>query len=61
MESAQRAKLENERVRLRQGRATTYQVLLFEQDYSQAQVSRVMTATELLSLKTQLKLYHGEN
>lgn len=60
MENAQKAKLENERIRLRQGRATTYQVLLFEQDYSQAQVSRVMTATELLSLKTQLKLYHGE-
>lgn len=60
LENAQKIKLENERVRLRQGRATTYQVLLFEQDFSQAQASRVLVATELLALKAQLKLYHGE-
>lgn len=60
LEDAQKIKLENERIRLRQGRATTYQVLLFEQDYSQAQAGRVLAATELIALKAQLKLYHGE-
>lgn len=60
LENAQKVKLENERVRLRQGRATTYQVLLFEQDYSQSQAGRVLAATELMALKAQLKLYHGE-
>lgn len=53
-------KLDNERIRLRQGRATTYQVLLFEQDFSQAQAGRVLAATELIALKAQLNLYHGE-
>lgn len=60
MESAQKAKLENERSRLRQGRTTTYQVLLFEQDYTQAQASRVQAATQIIALESQLKLYQGE-
>lgn len=57
MEAAQKAKLENERTRLRQGRTTTYQILLFEQDYSQAQASRVRSATQILNLQSQIKLY----
>lgn len=60
LENAQKIKLDNERLRLRQGRATTYQVLLFEQDFSQAQAGRVLAATELIALKAQLNLYHGE-
>ncbi len=60
MESAQKSKLENERTRLRQGRTTTYQVLLFEQDYTQAQASRVQAATQIIALESQLKLYQGE-
>lgn len=60
MESAQKSKLENERSRLRQGRTTTYQVLLFEQDYTQAQASRVQAATQIIALESQLKLYQGE-
>lgn len=60
MENAQRAKLENERTRLRQGRTTTYQVLLFEQDYTQSQASRVQAATQIIALESQLKLYVGE-
>lgn len=63
MEKAQKEKLENERVRLRQGRTTTYQVLLFEQDYNQAQASRVKSAARILNLKSQSKLYqvHSES
>ncbi len=57
MELAQKAKLENERERLRQGRTTTYQVLLFEQDYSQAQAAKVRAASLVLSLQSQTQLY----
>lgn len=61
MEAAQKAKLENERKRLRQGRTTTYQILLFEQDYSLAQASRIRTATQILNLQSQIKLYSAVN
>ncbi len=57
MESAQKSKLENERSRLRQGRTTTYQVLLFEQDYTAASASRVQAARDIVALQTQIKLY----
>ena len=60
MEVAQKAKLDNERTRLRQGRTTTYQVLLFEQDYTTAQAARIQSATQILALEAQLKLYQGE-
>lgn len=59
MEKAQRAKLENERARLRQGRTTTYQVLLFEQDYNGAQAARVQAASQILNLQSQLKIYQA--
>ncbi|MBX2988683.1 MAG: TolC family protein [Bdellovibrionaceae bacterium] len=61
IENAQKAKLENERGRLRQGRTTTYQVLMFEQDYSQSQVSRVRAASQILSLQSQIKLYQASD
>lgn len=61
MEGAQKAKLENERVRLRQGRTTTYQVLLFEQDFISAQVSRIRAATQIISLKSQTQLYSSND
>jgi len=57
--NAQKAKLENERGRLRQGRTTTYQVLLFEQDFSQSEVSRVQAAAQILGLQAQIKLYQA--
>jgi outer membrane protein TolC len=60
MENAQKAKLDNERTRLRQGRTTTYQVLLFEQDYTSAQAARILSATQIIALESQLKLYQGE-
>lgn len=61
LENAQKAKLENERSRLRQGRTTTYQVLLFEQDFSQAQSSRIRSAQQILALQSQIKLYQASN
>lgn len=57
--NAQKAKLDNERVRLRQGRTTTYQVLLFEQDFSQSEVTRVRSAAQILNLQARIKLYQN--
>lgn len=59
MERAQKAKLDYERTRLRQGRTTTHQVLLFEQDYNKAQASRVQAASRILSLNSQSKMYQA--
>ncbi|WP_413560101.1 TolC family protein [Bdellovibrio sp. HCB209] len=59
IEQAQKTKLDVERTRLRQGRTTTYQVLLFEQDYSAAALSRVKSAANILALQTQIKLYQA--
>lgn len=59
IEAAQKTKLDVERSRLRQGRTTTYQVLLFEQDYSQAALSKVKSAANILGLQTQIKLYQA--
>ncbi|WP_413568554.1 TolC family protein [Bdellovibrio sp. HCB117] len=57
--NAQKAKLDNERTRLRQGRTTTYQVLLFEQDFSQSEVNRVQAAAQILGLQARVKLYQA--
>lgn len=59
--NAQKAKLENERTRLRQGRTTTYQVLMFEQDFSNSEANRVQAASAVLGLQTQIKLYQASN
>ena len=59
IEEVQKSKLENERARLRQGRTTTYQVLLFEQDYTSASLTRVKSAANILGLQAQLKLYQA--
>lgn len=55
--AAQQAKLEKEKTRFKQGRATTYQVLLFEQDQSQAEVIRTQIAAQLLALRSGIKAY----
>lgn len=54
---AQLEKLEYERKRLRQGTTSTYQVLLFEQDYINSRMTRVQNASELISLLSQVRLY----
>lgn len=57
IEDAQKQKLVYERTRLKTGRTTTYQVLLFEGDYSQAALTRTRAAAEVLGLAAQLKMY----
>ena len=61
IEAAQKTKIEVERSRLKQGRTTTYQVLLFEQDYTSAQVSKVKSAVNIFALQSQLKLYQASS
>jgi outer membrane protein TolC len=58
IEAAQKKKYDYERGRLRQGRTTTYNVLTFEQDYLQAAITRVNSASDVLTLITQTQLYH---
>lgn len=60
IEAAQKSKLENERKLLKQGRTSTYQILLFEQDYSNSELTTLQTAYKLLSLIADEKLYRGE-
>lgn len=55
----QSEKLENERLRLKQGRTTTYQVLMFQQDYNEAQGIKVDAASTILNVQTQVKLYQA--
>jgi len=57
IEAAQKEKLEYEKKRLKEGRTTTYQVLSFEQDFSQAQYDRANIASTVLALAAQVKLY----
>lgn len=61
LEKAQKQKLDYERERQKRGRSTLQQVLLFETDYDQAQLGRIRTAADLLTLNAQLKLYGVTN
>ncbi len=57
MESAQEEKLTYERQRLKQGRTTTYQQLLIEQEYTLSGLVKVRAAFEALQVRAQMKLY----
>jgi outer membrane protein TolC len=57
IESAQKAKLENERKLLKQGRTSTYQILVFEQDYSNAELNAQEMAYKFHQFLADKKLY----
>jgi outer membrane protein TolC len=57
LETVQRTKLDYERDRHARGRTTTQQVLQFESDFERAQLGRLQTLAELLTLNAQMKLY----
>lgn len=57
LEAAQKEKWNYEQKRFAQGRSTTYQVLIFEQDYSQSRLNRIRTELEVLTLTAQMKIY----
>jgi outer membrane protein TolC len=58
IEMGQKEKLEYERNRFNRGRTTTYQVLMFEQDYALAQVNRIKTQSDFMQVLAQLKLFN---
>jgi outer membrane protein TolC len=57
LETIQAKKLEAERSRLQKGRTTTYQVLLFEQDYLLTQLARIRDQSTLLNLMARMKTF----
>ncbi len=57
LETLQLKKLEAQRQQLTFGRTTTYQVLLFEQDYANAQIASLIIQDEILALQAQLKTF----
>lgn len=57
LEDIQLEKLTAEKQRLSVGRTTLYQVLLFEQDYANAQIARLNIQAEILGYVTQLKTF----
>ncbi len=57
LEKIQKDKLAYERDRHSRGRTTTYQILIFELDFEQAQLARIRTLAELLQINAQMKLY----
>jgi outer membrane protein TolC len=59
MEEAQKQKMEYERVRQSRGRTTTYQVIMFEQDFASAQVARINLEAKILNLYALLKTFGG--
>jgi outer membrane protein TolC len=59
IEAAQKLKLENERILLKQGRTTTYQVLLFEQDFSNSALATQQLAYRLLEAIANSRLYQN--
>jgi outer membrane protein TolC len=56
-EEAQREKLTYERDRQRRGRTTTFQVLMFEQDYAVAQLNHIRAQADVLRILTQMKTF----
>ncbi len=57
LEKQQSEKLNYERDRQQRGRSTLQQVILFEADYQLAQLGRLRTLAELLTLNANMKLY----
>lgn len=59
IEGAQREKLMYEKKRHEKGRTTTYQVLLFEQDFASAQLTRIARERDVLAVLAQMKVFRG--
>jgi outer membrane protein TolC len=59
IEQVQQKKLLYEKERLNRGRSTTFQVVQFEQEYSQAQLARIQSQADVLQLTARMKLFGG--
>jgi outer membrane protein TolC len=60
MEGVQKRKLTHERDRLTRGRTTTFQVLQFEQDFSQAQLTRIMVEVDIVNILVRMKTFRSQ-
>lgn len=60
IEALQQQKYQAEVQRFEEGRTTTFQLLSFEEDYSQARLSRLRVGFERLLLEAQARLYRAE-
>ncbi len=58
LEKLQLEKLNAEKKRHKEGRSTTFQVFLFEQEYLQSQLLRIKTQGIVLGILTQMKLFN---
>ncbi|MFM2200500.1 MAG: hypothetical protein RL769_555, partial [Pseudomonadota bacterium] len=61
IEKSQKNKLEHERNRLKQGRTSTYQILVFEQDFSNAELNTQEIAYKFHELIAQKRFYDESN
>lgn len=57
LEAAQKQKLDYEKDRLERGRTTTYQILLFEQDYASSQLGTIKAKADVLGIQAKIKLF----
>jgi outer membrane protein TolC len=55
----QRKKVEAENLRLKRGRTTTYQTVVFNQEFNAAEASRVQALTNVLSIYARMKTFGG--
>ncbi|MCX6106782.1 MAG: TolC family protein [Proteobacteria bacterium] len=60
LEEVQAEKLKNEQNQHRNGRSTTYQLLMFSQDLAQAELGRVKAAYSVHMIDAQLRQFRGE-
>ena len=59
MEAVQKEKYEYEKGRQAKGRSTLFQVLIFEQDYAQAQLNRIRMKADYMRIVAQMKTFGG--
>lgn len=55
----QKKKVDAEVVRLRRGRTTTYQTVLFNQDYNQSEAAKILAQSRILNIHSQMKTFGG--
>lgn len=60
IEEVQKNKLNHERDRLKRGRSTSFQVLQFEQDFSQSQLTRIRSQAEVLQILAKMKTFQAK-
>jgi outer membrane protein TolC len=57
LSAIQKRKVENERSRLRQGRTTTYQTLIFNIDFNSAEAARIQAQANVLAVYAQMQTF----